>query len=114
MIYKRYIVKASGGATPSTSSISSTTESEDLDEISEMARTLELSTRSRQKTLKAECLSRDGFRCQVSHKLDARSVVGGRTTNPDQEQCVPTQCAHILPFSLRSFRRGSHREVCRH
>jgi len=64
---------------------------------------IEGSSRAGQKSLKEECLRRDGNRCVVSAHIDTAAFVnippgerkGARKTN--------TQCSHILPFALSKF-----------
>lgn len=78
--------------------------------LSSMA-TIEPSSRNDQGRLKADCLRRDGYSCALTRKVDGefKDKVPGATG-----EIVLTQCAHILPFSLRKFDGQSAQEVKHH
>ena len=78
------------------------------DAIEAMKAEITPSSRDEQHTLKEQCLARDGNKCVLTHWGDDVKPPPG----PDP-QTAPTQCAHILPFALRSFDERSVVEVSR-
>lgn len=103
-------MKATGGKSPKTPP-SVHIHPEARDEILSSMSTIESSSRNDQAELKASCLRREGYRCGISGSIDLKSKhllpgSGGSFT-------VRTQCAHILPFSLRRFDEQSAQEVSR-
>ena len=64
---------------------------------------IEGSSRTGQKSLKEECLRRDGNRCVVSGAIDSEAFANMPPGERKGTGKVRTQCAHILPFALRKF-----------
>lgn len=68
---------------------------------------IEASIRKDQKDLKAQCLIRDGDRCQITKAFDETSLskkpevaaLAGELGSMEDA----TECCHILPFYLGSF-----------
>lgn len=81
-----------------------------MNEVSEIADSIEPSTRAQQETLKRRCLERDGYKCAVTNAYDLKSPEDGRILTPPGARITHTECAHIIPFQIRSFGRG-RREV---
>ena len=76
--------------------------------LSSMA-TIESSSRNDQAELKAACLRREGYRCAISGAIDLNSR--NRVKASTGASMVRTECAHILPFSLRRFDEQNAQEV---
>ncbi len=66
------------------------------------------SSRDEQHKLKKDCLARDGNQCAFTHLVDISQI---HTNTDSQAFFSPTECAHILPFALRSFNEESAKEV---
>ncbi|KAK0724558.1 hypothetical protein B0H67DRAFT_550296 [Lasiosphaeris hirsuta] len=56
-----------------------------------------------QKSLKEECLRRDGNRCVVSGAIDSAAYANMPPGEREGAGKTKTQCSHILPFALRKF-----------
>ncbi|PNP50510.1 hypothetical protein THARTR1_08892 [Trichoderma harzianum] len=65
---------------------------------------IEPSSRNEQTALKRRCLARDNYRCIATGMSDHSRL-------PPQGGTVSTECAHILPFALRTFNPDSAQEV---
>lgn len=96
-------MKAAGGHSPS---LPPSPYSLAADNVRESLATLRSSLREDQHALKDRCLDRDGNRCVVTGSCDR-----DRTTPGPGKSRARTQCAHILPFALRSFDEKLGQEV---
>ncbi|KAI9782086.1 MAG: hypothetical protein M1839_005432 [Geoglossum umbratile] len=93
-------IRAGGGKTPKPVSLRPGMSG---DEISDIASTITPQTRNQSK-LKADCLARDGNRCQLTGAYDINTM---RRLLSDSEvdklTTVDTEASHIIPFSIAAF-----------
>lgn len=59
-------------------------------------------------SLKSECLVRDNYRCPISKQVDETAVIDA--DDPEILSCR-TECAHIVPFSIATWRTDSEQRV---
>ncbi|SPN97550.1 uncharacterized protein DNG_01061 [Cephalotrichum gorgonifer] len=104
-------MKTAGARGSRSTPISKPPEVEELEEIEEISGGIEPSTRNDQGSLKSRCLRRDGFRCLITGVYDKDSVDKRLINLPEGGVTTFTNCAHILPFSLRDFERERSREM---
>lgn len=76
---------------------------EDGSEAEETAGDID-STQNDQKHLRAQCLKRDGYQCQLSGYFDRKSEEENPEAAPLADQLkpetTPTKCCHILSFYI--------------
>ena len=81
------------------------------DEVKSMMSEMEAPTRTDQKSLKTQCLRRDGDRCQISKFFDETSLFDkpeiAALAETLSSSDTATECCHILPFYLGSFDEGN-------
>ncbi|KAI9785193.1 MAG: hypothetical protein M1839_000831 [Geoglossum umbratile] len=93
-------IRAGGGKTPKPVSMRPGMSGDDIDEI---AATITPQTRNQTK-LKADCLARDGNRCQITGAYDVDTMTRLLPdTEVDKLTTVNTEASHIIPFSMAAF-----------
>ncbi|KAE8148357.1 hypothetical protein BDV25DRAFT_131304 [Aspergillus avenaceus] len=98
-------MKAQGGKTPGPSMTISPRlgVEESLENLASMLD--EPASRTGQACLKAKCLERDGNRCCISGFTDKKK------SNDPNDIVVSTECAHIIPFSLGSWKNSREEQA---
>ncbi|KAI8720612.1 HNHc domain-containing protein [Fusarium sp. LHS14.1] len=94
-------MKVAGGQQPQ-SLITPPTYAQAAADIAASMSSLQLSTRRDQANLKRDCLRRDGYRCVYSGAYEYKAT-DELVDLPSDAFHIDTECAHILPFSLRRF-----------
>jgi len=72
---------------------------------------IEGSSRTGQKSLKEECLRRDGNRCVISGLIDSEAYANIPPGERKGTGKTKTQCSHILPFALRKFEEKNATQI---
>src|SRR5437667_4633795 len=98
------LVKGAGGQ--SLQPISPAAHPDATEEIQQSLSTVSPSSRNEQAMLKASCLKGDGFACAITGIFNRESINPARPL-PAGARAMKTECAHILPFSLRKFNKDN-------
>ncbi|KAH6635307.1 hypothetical protein B0J18DRAFT_418470 [Chaetomium sp. MPI-SDFR-AT-0129] len=82
---------------------------------SEFAMTqIEGSSRTAQKSLKEECLRRDGNRCVALGVIDSTAYTNMPPGERKGTKCANTQCSYILPFALSNIDKRNATQTKNH
>jgi hypothetical protein len=60
-------------------------------------------SRREQRTVKEDCLKRDGYRCVISGIFDYGSTIKHPDIPFDPDRRASTEASHIIPFALGSY-----------